>query len=83
MSKETPRKIPGGALDSTLIEPLSIAKNVAARLGEIEGVAAVALGGSRARGTAGVSQRLRRPGSLGQWWGVAANSGSQGGLDLS
>src|SRR6058998_1775804 len=54
------------------MEPLSIADLVAARLGEIRGVTAVALGGSRARGTAeadsdiylGIYYQPSRPPSL-------------------
>lgn len=40
------------------IEPLSVAESVAARLGEIERVVAVTLGGSWARGTAGKNSDL-------------------------
>jgi predicted nucleotidyltransferase len=45
-------------LSGNRIEPLSVAQNIAARLGEIERVAAVALGGSWARGAAGTSSDL-------------------------
>ena len=38
--------------DSRPVEPLSVAESIAARLGETEGVVAVSLGGSWARGTA-------------------------------
>jgi predicted nucleotidyltransferase len=63
------------------IEPLSVAESVAGRLGEIEGVVAVALGGSWARGTAeqgsdvdlGVYYWSSKPPSVELFWRLACD----------